>query len=181
MMAPAMTPMMAYGQGYAAPSAPVLGQVRERTGFGLAFDTFRIPIPFLKLIAVQRPASVTFQMPIAQAPPVGYAAPMAMPMAPMMTPMAMPAYQPPQMAMIPQATIGYQQVTTQAQVPFQQAAQFQSAAPQPQQPQQPQAPRAAPPSSADLAEQLKQCQEKLKALQEMKKCQPEVLPPPKCN
>src|SRR5262249_26200623 len=38
-------------------------QVRERTGFGLMFDTIRIPMPILRPVAIPRPAEMTTTMP----------------------------------------------------------------------------------------------------------------------
>jgi hypothetical protein len=176
MAAPSMMPMMAYPQQFAAPMTPVNAQVRERTGIGWTLDVFRIPIPYVRLIPVQKPAEVTFQMPVAQPQPASVmpVASMAMPMAPMAMPMAAPMtnFAAPSVAMIPQASIGYQQVTTQSQVPFQQAAllqatgQAQAAAPPAAAP--PTVAAAAPPSSAALQEQLRQCEQKLKELQELR-------------
>lgn len=199
MAAPGMMPMMTYGQGFAAPTAPVTAQVQERTRLGFAFDFFRLPIPFLRPIAVQRPAEVTFQMPVAQAAPmntVGFAAPMAMPMAaPMPMSMAAPAFAPPNMTMVPQASVGYGQMTVQTQVPVQQAALLQASgqgqmtnqqmaallqAALAAQKTEPRSPAAAPAATPSIQDQLKECERKLKELQQLRGgCRAEPLPPPK--
>ena len=81
--APAMMPM-AYPQ---APVAmPAASAVRERTGIGFTFDTFNIPIPCIRLIAVPKPTEVTYQIPPQPVAPVAYAPPVM--------PMAMPVAQP---------------------------------------------------------------------------------------
>lgn len=100
-------PMMGAPPGYGAPPTNVT--VRDRTGFGLVLDCIRIPIPFLRPVAVPRPAEVTYQTqlpppnygfgaPMGPCPPMGYGMPgygmpgygmpMGMPMAGM--PMGMP-------------------------------------------------------------------------------------------
>lgn len=115
-----MVPQMAGGAGM------VGGTVRDRTGLGFALDTIRIPIPFIRPIAVQRPAEVTFQMPVAQGGFVaqsGFVAPAGMAV-PMQMPMGGGGFvgAPGGMVMVPQQTVGYGQVTVQGQMTAQQAA-----------------------------------------------------------
>jgi hypothetical protein len=152
-----MMPMMAFSPGFAAPSTPVNAQVRERTGLGLTFDVFHLPIPYPKLITVQKPPEVSFQMPMPQPQPQAPAVPfaMAIPMANMMSAA--------NMMMMPQASINYAQVTTQAQVPFQQSALVQGSASAQGGGQGAAPPAAAPPTP----EQIKQTEQKLKELQDM--------------
>jgi hypothetical protein len=59
---------------------PLGASFRERTGLGIVFEHFNIPIPFPRLIAVPKPTEVTYQVP--PTAPAGYAPP-AMPMMPM--------------------------------------------------------------------------------------------------
>jgi hypothetical protein len=183
-MAPQMMPqMMSYGQPMAAPFVPVNAAVRERTGLGLAFDTIHIPIPILRFIPVQRPAELSFQMPLsAPMAQTGFAAPMtpmmmpaqgfqAMPMAGFAQPMS--GFAQPNVAMVPQATLNYGQVTVQSQVPVQQqgSAQLQLNAQQLAALQAAlagQNPASAPPSAATLQAQLEECQKKVKQLEELK-------------
>jgi hypothetical protein len=54
------TPLAAPGIPLAA---PMNVSVRDRTGFGLVLDCIKIPIPFLRPVAVPRPAEVTYQVP----------------------------------------------------------------------------------------------------------------------
>ncbi len=104
---PMMTPMAGYGQPM---MAPVTAQVQERTGFGLMFDTMRIPMPILRPVAIPRPAEMTMTMPMATAPMV--------PMMPMMMPgMAMPG-----MGMGAQAPTGMAQMNVQGSMTAQAAA-----------------------------------------------------------
>jgi hypothetical protein len=59
--------------------APVSTEVRERSAFGLMFDTFKLPIPYLRPVAMPRPSEMTMTMPVA---PAGM-----LPMQPAMVPM----------------------------------------------------------------------------------------------
>jgi hypothetical protein len=166
---------------------PVNAQVRERTCLGFALDTIRIPIPFLRPIAVQRPSDVTFQMPATQvATGGGFVAPaagMAMPVAfapGMVAPAMGGGFVAPQggMMMVPQQTVGYGQVTVQGQMPVQQAALLQQTgqgAFTVQQLAQIQAALAAPqppaagfsPGGETAQERLKAAEQQLKELQQL--------------
>jgi hypothetical protein len=78
---------------YGAPmtyGAPPGATIRERTGLGLVFDHINIPIPFPRLIAVPKPAEVSYQL-----PPVSYAPTMAMPVVAAPPPQMPVAYPPP--------------------------------------------------------------------------------------
>jgi hypothetical protein len=182
-MAPGMMgmPMMGFGQQMAAPMMPVTAQVRERTGLGLAFDTIRIPIPFLRFIPVQRPAEMSFEMPMS-APPAAFPMQASYPMtAPMMAPPMMTApmggMAAANVAMVPQPTLSYGQVTMQSQIPVSQLGLQQSGAQVTLNAQQMAAlqaalsgvPQQAPPSAAALQAQLEECRKKVKELEELKK------------
>jgi hypothetical protein len=86
--------------------------VREETGFGFAFDTIKIPIPWLRLISVPKPAEVTIRVPpqnfgINQGyPMMSSGVPLMMPMQPsgLMPAGFAPAGFPPQMAGMPMQT-----------------------------------------------------------------------------
>jgi hypothetical protein len=95
---PPMMPTPGYGQ-------PVMGtaQMQERTGFGLMFDTMRIPLPILRPVAIPRPAEMKMTMPMAAAP-----------MMPMMPMMPMPGAMMPGMAMgTPPTPMGIMQLNAQ--------------------------------------------------------------------
>ena len=73
----AQMPVAPFGAGMPLGAPVALGAgatVRERTGLGLVFDHFNIPIPFPRLIAVPKPSEVTFQVPPNNG--VGFGAPM---------------------------------------------------------------------------------------------------------
>jgi hypothetical protein len=174
-----MMPVMGFG---AAPAfQPVNAQVRERTGLGFTIDYIRIPIPVIKPIAVQRPAEVTFHMQHQQQQGgVGFA-PVAAGFAPMAggfgaVPMPFGAgIGGASMGLVPQASIGYGQVTYQSQVPIGQVPQPPAAgAPMCPTPQPPAAgaPVCTPPPKTQeqlLEECMKKLEESQRKLRELEK------------
>lgn len=159
MMMPMGAPMM-MPMGVSQPTGTSFQavNVKDRTGLGFVWDVIHIPIPWLKPIAVPRPSEVTLQMQQQQQPQtqmVGFS-PMAMgtPMMPMAAGMA-PMGVAPQMQMVPQASIGYGQVTYASQVPVSQLQQTPAAS----------APVGAPPAKPTTDQMLEECQRKLEESQ----------------
>lgn len=76
---PPVMPQAGFGMPFAGPPMggmvmPFAGaggfgvnaQVKEKTRIGLVLDSIRIPIPWIRAVPVQRPAEITFQMPMQQ-------------------------------------------------------------------------------------------------------------------
>jgi hypothetical protein len=62
---------------------PVTSQVRDRTAVGFMFDTVQIPMPIIRMVAVPRPPEMTMTMPMTMATPMTQMPMMGMPAAPM--------------------------------------------------------------------------------------------------